>query len=190
MDDDTAEETLADFLNRKARQTSDQQCPLQHLLQAQFPTFDLPAASKQQIWNMWLQRAPGSLDSPKPLSKPQCSLQKWPDFGWKHWIVINSPVCFIYWKNTTQMPPCPKEFSTSTSSTRLPLLHFFFFSQEPHSNHLDLLQDGAASNHTGTAQLTQRGADTMLQNGQKDEHHVNAWAILSALLGSCTHRST
>lgn len=59
-----------------------------------------------------------------------------------------------------------------------------------HSNCLDLLWDRAASVYISTAQLTQYVADTVLHNGQRDEHHVNAWAILSAILGSCMHRST
>lgn len=71
------------------------------------------------------------------------------------------------------MPPHIKELSTFTSATHLPLPDQFFFVSETPLQQLGCAR-GSASVYTSTAQPSQYGADMMLHNGQKDEHHANA----------------
>lgn len=98
--------------------------------------------SSQYLTQLQLQRAPGILDSPKPLKTPV-------PLGKVTWIFLEAMDCyhklscllhlleFIYLDAFLS-----KELLIFTSATHLPLPHLFsFLSQKPHCNHLGLLQD-------------------------------------------------
>lgn len=147
--------------------------------------------SSQHLTQLQLQRAPGILDSPKPLNIPV-------PLGKVTWICLEAMDC--YHKLSCQLHLLEEGHTDSSLSERTLNFHFSHSFTPSRPGVFFCLRNPIAtawvcyricfSLHQQSSALSQYGADMMLHNGQKDEHHANAWVILSALLGSCTHRST